>query len=120
MIFFKQVFTWWHNQTIGTLLKTLFTGKFVGKDEHGNKYYTNKKNQRWIIYKNSIEATKITSNWFLWMHGTIDEPPVSEKPKEDYLWQKKHLENMTGTNNSYKPNKISKIDKHKKYDTWKS
>tara|TARA_B100000780_G_C20976821_1_gene390179 strand:- start:242 stop:601 length:360 start_codon:yes stop_codon:yes gene_type:complete len=115
----KQIFTWWHKQTLGTFLKTLFSGKFVGKDSFGNKYYKNKKDERWIVYKDNIEASKITSEWFLWMHHTLNEPPKSEKKK--YLWQKEHLENQTGTNNSYKPNFISKLNSaKKKYDTWKN
>jgi NADH:ubiquinone oxidoreductase subunit len=41
--------------------------------------------------------------------------------KKKYLWQKDHLENQTGTINSYKPNFISKLNKDKKkYDTWKN
>ena len=36
--FFKQIFIWWHRQTIGTFIYTLFTGKLVGKDGFGNKY----------------------------------------------------------------------------------
>ena len=32
---------------------------------------------------------------------------------------KKHLENQTGTNNSYKPIKIRKNNIKKKYETWK-
>ena len=115
----KQIFIWWHKQTLGTFLKTLFFGKFVGKDEFGNKYYTNKKNERWVVYKDEVEASKIPSDWFLWMHHT-----VKEKPKENikqYEWQKKHVENKTGTNQSYKPNKISKKNKSfKKYETWKN
>ena len=113
----KQIFTWWHKQTFGTFLKTLFFGKFVGKDSFGNKYYKNKNNERWVIYKNNIEASKITSEWFLWMHHTIDELPNIKKEK--YLWQKQHLENQTGTSNAYQPNKISKSNFKKKYDTWK-
>ena len=31
----KAIFTWWNRQTFGTFLKTLFTGKYVGKDEFG-------------------------------------------------------------------------------------
>ena len=27
--------------------------------------------ERWVIYSNNIEATKITSDWFMWMHHTI-------------------------------------------------
>ena len=43
---------------------------------------------------NNVEATKITSDWYLWIHHTIDKIPDSKNPK--YLWQKKHLENQTG------------------------
>ena len=39
----KQIFTWWNRQTLGTFLKTIFFGKFVGKDTFGNKYYKSKK-----------------------------------------------------------------------------
>ena len=35
MSFLKQIFTWWHKQTIGTFILTLFTGKFVGEDDLG-------------------------------------------------------------------------------------
>ena len=113
-----QILTWWNRQTLGTFLKTLFYGKKVGIDEQGNKYYTSKKGERWVIYKNIIEATKITSDWYLWMHHTTNElPKINEKNK--YLWQKKHSENLTGSSNSYKPNKISKNNYKKKYDTWK-
>ena len=53
-----MLFTWWHKQTFGTFLKTLFTGKYVGKDNLGNKYYKNNKNERWVIYSRDVEATK--------------------------------------------------------------
>lgn len=100
------------------MLKTLFFGKFVGKDSYGNKYYKNKKDDRWVIYRNNVEASKITSEWFLWMHHTLNEPPKSKKKK--YLWQKDHSENKTGTSESYKPNTISKLNSRiKKYETWK-
>jgi len=113
----KIFFTWWSRQTFGTFLKTLFFGKFVGSDEYGNKYYKSKKDERWVIYSNNIEATKITSDWYLWMHRTIDRIPDSKETK--YLWQKKHLENQTGTKNSFKPVKIRKSEISKKYETWK-
>ena len=115
----KIIFTWWNKQTFGTFLKTLFFGIYTGKDELGNKYYRNKKNnERWVIYSNNIEATKITSDWYLWIHHTIDKIPL-EKDKKKYLWQKNHLENQTGTKNSYKPIKIKRDDIEKKYTTWK-
>ena len=119
MINLKQFFTWWHKQTFGTFLKTLFFGKFVGTDSYGNRYYKNKKDERWVVYKDTVDASKITSEWFLWMHHTINETPKDKQKK--HLWQKKHLENQTGTINSYKPNFISKLNKSKKkYDTWKN
>ena len=113
----KTIFTWWSRQTFGTLLKTLFFGKFVGKDELGNKYYKSKYDERWVIYADVIEASKITSNWFMWMHHTTDKVPSDNEKK--YNWQKEHSENKTGSKNAYKPIKIKKNDKIKKYDTWK-
>ena len=114
---FKIIFTWWNNQTIGTFLKTLFFGKYVGSDEYGNKYYKNKNNERWVVYSKNIEATKITSDWYLWIHHTIDKIPDNKEAK--FSWQKKHLENQTGTKKSFKPVKIIKNNFKKKYETWK-
>ena len=114
---FKIIFTWWNKQTFGTFLKTLFFGKLVGQDEVGNKYYKNKIDERWIIYSGNIEATKINSDWFMWMHHTIDKIPNDNEEK--YIWQKEHLENKTGTKYAYKPIKIKKNNKLKKYETWK-
>ena len=51
------------------------------------------------------------------MHHTIDKIPNENDKK--YPWQKKHLENQTGTENSFKPVKIRKNEIKKKYDTWK-
>jgi len=113
------IFTWWNTQTFGTFLKTLFYGTYVGKDEYGNKYYNSKQNERWVIYSKKIEATKITSDWYLWIHHTVDKIPAEKDQKKRYLWQKNHLENQTGTKNSYKPTKIRKNDIQKKYETWK-
>ena len=111
------IFTWQNKQTFGTFLKTLFFGKYVGKDESGNKYYKNKQDERWVVYSKNVEASKITSDWFLWMHHTIDKIPDQNEKK--YLWQKKHSENKTGSTGAYKPIKIKKNDDNKKYTTWK-
>jgi len=115
----KQIFTWWNSQTLGTFLYTIFFGKSVGKDEFGNKYYKNKKGNRWVIYNGEINASKITSDWFSWIHHTSNNIP-SEKKQKKYSWQKPHKDNKTGTPESYKPNKIDKQGKDfKKYETWK-
>ena len=116
-MFFKIIFTWWNKQTFGTFLKTLFFGKFVGSDQYGNKYYKSKNDERWVVYSTNIEATKITSEWYLWIHHTVDKIP--ENNTSNFNWQKKHLENQTGTINSHKPTKISKANVKKKYETWK-
>ena len=114
---FKMIFTWWNRQTFGTFLKTLFFGKYVGSDEYRNKYYKSKKDERWVVYSNNIEATKITSDWYLWMHHTIDKIPSDKF--SIFSWQKNHLENQTGTINSFRPVKIRKNSVKKKYETWK-
>ena len=114
----KILFTWWNRQTFGTFLKTLFFGKLVGKDEFGNKYYKNNKDERWVIYSGQIESTKITSDWFLWIHHTIDSIPDKNIDKK-YSWQKGHLENKTGTNEKHQPIKLKKNIKLKKYEIWK-
>ena len=113
----KILFTWWNKQTFGTLIKTLLFGKFVGSDEYGNKYYRNKNDERWVVYSDNVEATKITSEWYLWIHHTIDKIP--DQKEKRYDWQKKHLENQTGTSNSFRPVKIQKNNLKKKYETWK-
>jgi len=114
---FKIIFTWWNRQTFGTLLKTVLFGKFVGKDEFGNKYYKNKQDERWVIYSKHIEATNITSDWFMWMHHTIDKIP--DKNEKKYNWQKNHSANKTGSKDSYRPTKIKRENKSEKYETWK-
>ena len=114
----KIFFTWWNKQTIGTFIKTFFTGKLVGKDDYGNKYYKNKNDERWVIYSSEIEATKITTDWYLWMHHTIDKIP-NDKLEKNINGKKNISENKTGTEEKYKPIKISKKNVKKKYDTWK-
>ena len=43
-----------------------------------------------------------------------------EKSQKKYIWQKKHLENQTGSKNSFKPIKIKKDNVQKKYEAWKA
>ena len=95
-----------------------FFGKFVGRDRAGNKYYENKKGKRWVVYNGEINASKIDSDWFSWMHYQTNVKPSEQKYKK-HPWQKPHLENKTGTSDAYKPNKISnKAKDFKKYENW--
>jgi len=118
--FLKQIFTWWHKQTLGTFIYTLFTGKFVGKDQFGNKYYFNAKGKRWVIYNKNVEASKIPPEWHSWIHFIGKKIPADSEKK--YPWQKKHEENLTGTNKAYRPegSLVSNPRKNeKKYESWK-
>ena len=118
--FLKQIFTWWHRQTVGTFIYTLFTGKFVGRDQFGNKYYSNSKGRRWVIYKDNIESSKIPPVWHSWIHFLKINKPSNEEKK--FLWQKQYEENLTGTARAYKPegSLTSGLKKNmKKYEIWK-
>jgi len=117
--FLKQIFTWWHKQTLGTFIYTLFTGKFAGKDQFGNKYYFNSKGKRWVIYNKNVEASKIPAEWHAWIHFIGKNKPSNNEKK--YSWQKNHQENLTGTNEAYKPegSLASEPKKNeKKYESW--
>ncbi len=118
--FFKQIFIWWHKQTIGTFIYTLFTGKLVGIDEFGNKYYSNTKGKRWVIYSKRVESSQIPAEWHLWIHFLKNDKPKDNLHK--YKWQKKHQENLTGTIRAYKPDGSLASDSKKnmkKYESWK-
>ena len=114
---FKQIFTWWNRQTLGTRIHTFLNGKFVGEDQFGNKYYENKKGKRWVIYKNEVEATNIPNNWYSWIHYTKNKIENEHNLKK-FEWQKPHKSNQTGTKEAYHPNKDKNVSK-KKYQTWK-
>ena len=117
--FFKQIFIWWHRQTLGTFIYTLFTGKLVGRDEFFNKYYSNSNGKRWVIYKDAVESSQIPAEWHLWIHFLTDKKPVDNLNK--YNWQKKHQANLTGTKHAYKPDGLLSSDQKKnmkKYETW--
>lgn len=92
--------------TLGTRLKTWLTGKLVGEDKYGNRYYTGKprpgyaRPQRWVIYKGMAEASKVPPEWHGWLHFMTDTPldEANRRP-----WQKDHVPNLTGTRAAYHP-----------------
>ena len=99
-------------------IKTIFSGKFVGKDSFGNKYYENKKGKRWVIYFDEIDASKIPVEWYSWIHFTPNKIEKNHELKK-YAWQKPHQPNLTGTDDSYYPNKNTNAVE-KKYKSWKN
>jgi NADH:ubiquinone oxidoreductase subunit len=94
--------------TIGTLLHTWMFGERVGTDAFGNRYYRSRKlsrygrEQRWVLYKGTDEASKVPAEWHAWLHH-ISEAPLTEKGPKRRPWQKPHLPNLTGTPYAYRP-----------------
>jgi NADH:ubiquinone oxidoreductase subunit len=106
-----HIFTWWHNQTVGTRVWTALYGELVGEDEFGNCYFRTKGGKidpalgferRWVIFNGIVEATSIPVSWHGWMHHTVNDPPTVEKvtPRP---WWKPHRPNLTGTPGAYRP-----------------
>ena len=118
LTFLKKIFIWWDQETLGTKLKTIFSGKLVGSDSAGNKYYKNKADKRWVIYNGEIDASKIPIEWYSWIHFTNNRIE-NNHDLEKYNWQKPHQSNQTGTENAHYPNRNNEQIK-KKYTSWKS
>ena len=117
LTFFKQIFTWWNHQTLGTRIYTLFFGKYKGNDYFGNKYFQSKSGRRWVIYNGEVDATKIPNEWYSWIHYLNNKIENTQNIKK-YKWQKKNVPNRTGTSKAFHPNKDNK-NEYKKYKTWK-
>ncbi|MEJ2025897.1 MAG: NADH:ubiquinone oxidoreductase subunit NDUFA12 [Limibacillus sp.] len=97
----------------GTWLFTRFRGEEVGRDQEGNVYFREKgaqarkvgslrRERRWVIYKDEVEASRVPPEWHSWLHHWSDEvpPPEGVKHRE---WEKPHQPNLTGTELAYRP-----------------
>ena len=88
--------------TLGTRLMTWWKGELVGDDQFGNRYYREKAGRRrWVIYKDTPEASKVPPEWHAWLHRTTDEPPLG--PRQPIPWEKPHVENLSGSAAAYHP-----------------
>lgn len=100
---FREIFTWWNGQTLGTRLFTSRKGQLVGEDDAGNRYYqTSDGARRWVIYEGEAEASRVPPDWHGWLHHTFKEPPT-EKPFVVKPWEQPHQPNLTGTPEAYRP-----------------
>ena len=117
LTFLKKIFTWWNKDTFGTRIKTLISGKLIGTDIYGNKYYENSKGKRWVIYSGEIDASKIPVEWYSWIDFTANKIEKTHDLKK-YDWQKPHQPNLTGTDSAYYPYKNKNVNV-KKYKPWK-
>ena len=103
MSVFRDLFTWWNGQTLGTRVFTARRGKRVGEDEQGNQYYqTRDGKRRWVIYAGEADASRVPSDWHGWLHHTVPNPPT-RAPLPRKAWEKPHRPNMTGTPEAYRP-----------------
>ncbi len=93
--------------TLVTTLQTWFSGRRIGTDVFGNKYYESRKKtshgrkRRWVVYQGIAEPSKVPGEWHGWLHYTHDNVPDSAATKRG--WQKEHLPNLTGTTLAYVP-----------------
>jgi len=103
--FLKILFTWWNGTTVGTKLYTFFKGKKVGEDYFGNFYYESRdKKNRWCIYSNESEASKISPEWNSWLRFISNTyPNVND---QIHGWQKRFNGNLTGLESAYKPRTV--------------
>lgn len=109
MSIFSEIFSWWGGNTWGTRVTIGMSGRYVGSDDLGNKYYIQKsgvgphgKPRRWVIYQDHSEASLVPPEWHGWLHYTHDTPP-NEMEYTPRPWQKPHRPNMTGTPEAYRP-----------------
>jgi NADH:ubiquinone oxidoreductase subunit len=94
--------------TLGTWINTKLTGRYVGKDQFGNRYYEarkknsfNHRKRRWVIYKGKAEPSKVPPEWHNWLHYTSQTAPTT--PPKGHAWQAPHRPNVTGTKDRYLP-----------------
>lgn len=98
-----KIFTWWDGATIGTLLNSWATGRQVGADGLGNRYYMARDGKRrWVIYQGSNDASRVPPEWHGWLHGTYDELPQDVLPAPR-SWEAAPAANLTGTAAAYRP-----------------
>ncbi|HEX5183656.1 MAG TPA: NADH:ubiquinone oxidoreductase subunit NDUFA12 [Allosphingosinicella sp.] len=99
----KQFFTWWEGATLTTSLHTWLSGRHVGTDSLGNRYFTSKKGgRRWVIYNGPNDASRIPPEWHGWIHHLIDGPPDEALPPAP-KFLKAPTPNLTGTPLAYRP-----------------
>jgi NADH:ubiquinone oxidoreductase subunit len=103
MALLRLVFTWWRGATFGTYVMTWLSGRFVGADEFGNRFFENRSgSRRWVIYNGTVEASRVSPDWHGWLHYTFGEPPTVA-PFKTKAWEQQHMPNMTGTQGAQRP-----------------
>lgn len=89
--------------------------KFFGSDRFGNSYYViNGKREIW--YSSDCDVTKISTEWFLWLHYATDKlPNQNQLSRKEYRIR---IPNLTGTADAYMPPQSSIDHKSCSYKSW--
>ena len=108
--------------TLNTQIYTFLHGRFVGRDNQGNRFYENSDGKRrWVIFNGEIEASRVAPEWHGWLHHTWEKPPTLA-PCMSKKWEKPRLPNLTGTEEAYMPPGSVHHDepiKYTDYEAWK-
>ena len=92
----------------GTWLTTLLSGRAIGRDGFGNRYYEARKpgrygrTRRWVIYAGAPEASRVPPEWHGWLHHTHDNRPDG-LARFQQPWQLPAQENLTGSADAWVP-----------------
>lgn len=98
-----KIFTWWDGATIGTLLNSWRTGRQVGADALGNRYFLSRDGKRrWVLYNGANDASRVPPEWHGWLHATYDDLPGEALPPPR-PWEADPAPNLTGTAAAYRP-----------------
>jgi NADH:ubiquinone oxidoreductase subunit len=83
------------------------TGRLVGTDRFGNRYYESRKDylgygrkRRHVVFAGAMEPTSVPPEWHGWLHHTTDAPlPETRR----HPWMVEHRPNPTGTADAWRP-----------------
>ncbi|GJL85832.1 MAG: NADH dehydrogenase [Micavibrio sp.] len=87
----------------------VYRGENIGTDPLGNRYFEGKPRQgyknprRWVLYKDTPEASNVPPEWHGWLHHQTNEVPDTDSASFRREWQKPHQPNLTGTKAAYRP-----------------
>ena len=99
----NRLVTWWNGATPLTRWEARVSGREVGTDPLGNRYFESRDGRRrWVLYAGEADASRIPPDWHLWMHGAA-MPPPSQQPLKVPAWIRPHAPNATGTPAAWAP-----------------
>lgn len=107
---------------ISMWLHVRLKGEYVGSDSIGHKYYcapprkTYRREQRWVLYPNTPDASAIPPEYHGWLHHQTDIFPTDSRLSYRQNWQQGATPNLTGTPLAYHPNRSQSSGD---YEAWK-